>query len=200
MPGAPAPSSQRKGSFAMTTPAYITATIAFLAAMSAYAQPPLQVYDQQGREVGRSLQYGLFVRQYGNEQVALTLSDRALQVNSLFVFTSPDCGQSAHDKAYSYYYWDAVSQPQFARFDGHDIWTADTNFQVIHAQSYSFFWDTNASKVSFRCFPYVWDAVVSNPVHLDTKPEWAPSCTVDNVQGPTWTSPVPICKSVLTVK
>ena len=183
----------------MTTPAYIAAAIAAASLVaSAHAQPPLQVYDQQGREVGRSLQYGLFVRQYGNEQVALVLAARALQVNAVFAFASNDCGQSAHDKAYNYYFWDGVSQPEFAKFDGRDIWAADTNFQVIHAQSYSYFWDANAAKVSFQCIPYAWDAIVSNPIHLDTKPEWAPSCTLVNIQGLGISEP--ICKSVLTVK
>ena len=186
----------------MTTPAYIAAAIAAASlAASAYAQPPLQVYDQQGREVARSQQAGLIVRQYGNQQYYLYLSNQALAVNALFVFASKDCGQSAHDKAYSYHYWDAVNQPRFAQFDGHDIWTADTNFQVIRAQSYSWFLDSN-NKVSFQCSPvsWVWDAIVANPVHLDSKPEWAPSCTAVNVPGPGWTATVPECKSVLTVK
>jgi hypothetical protein len=172
-------------------------------ASAAYAQPPLEVYETQGgRTLGRLAQAGLLARDYGGNgasPVYLNLANNALAVNAIFFFTSRNCS----GKAYSNFWWDATSEPHSAQFDGVDIWTSDTNLQVINANSYSWFWDGPNAKVSPQCGTGSWQVIVANPVKLETAPQWAPSCIVNRLGTTSYSGDAInayICKPILTVK
>jgi hypothetical protein len=170
-----------------------------LAGNAAPPQQPLHVYDAKGTSLGRLAQVGLFFRQYGNQLYEVQLDSGGLKVNASFVYTSADCGQSAHDKAYAQSWWDGLYNE--AQFDGETIWTSAQDFKVIIANSYSWFWDTGNYKVTFQCYRLnASQQVVTTPVRLETAPQWAPSCQLDLLEAPQYPLQIPLCKPLLTVR
>lgn len=165
---------------------YATGMLAFSAGLmiagSSHAQPNCNnsycVYDhadaqgnktQQSVSLGVPLQTNMVEHRFPtshspNTPYSLTYDKNGFQVNALFLFTSTDCS----GKAYAYYVGSSQVEPNWAQFDGVNAWTTDdSNIQTITVNSYSWFWDWNAKKVSDQCLRYTIQSYpASTPVLL----------------------------------
>jgi hypothetical protein len=153
----------------IVTAAILSGTALAMAA-SAHAQPNcrafLCVYDSNNNtKVGSLLQTNLLVHLYAGQPYSLSFDHHGLLVNAMFVYTT-DCSGPA-------FQWssDAVVEPNFAQFDGENIWTSGPDAEAIIARSYSWYWDAATGTVKDQCFRYYGEGsavIVYEPVLLDS--------------------------------